>query len=162
MFKQMVIACQRLNAQLLIAHCGGLDAAQEQALRQMGDVRVTAFAPQQWVLEQADVVITHGGLNTVMDAIAACTPMLVMPIAFDQPGVAARVCYHRLGKQLPRRARAAKIQAQLEHLLVHSDKPLRQLATELDSAGGTFKAANIIEDVLRTRQPVFAGGVHAI
>ncbi|WP_122847874.1 glycosyltransferase [Pseudomonas viridiflava] len=162
MFKQMVIACQRLNAQLLIAHCGGLDAAQEQTLRQMGDVRVTAFAPQQWVLEQADVVITHGGLNTVMDAIAAGTPMLVMPIAFDQPGVAARVCYHRLGKQLHRRARAAKIQAQLQHLLVHADKPLRQLATELDSAGGTFKAANIVEDVLRTRQPVFAGGVHAL
>ncbi|WP_277302705.1 glycosyltransferase, partial [Pseudomonas viridiflava] len=67
MFKQMVVACQRLNAQLLIAHCGGLDAAQEQTLRQIGDVRVTAFAPQQWVLEQADVVITHGGLNTVMD-----------------------------------------------------------------------------------------------
>ncbi len=162
MFKQMVIACQRLGAQLLIAHCGGLDAAQEQTLRQMGDVRVTAFAPQQWMLEQADVVITHGGLNTVMDAIAACTPMLVMPIAFDQPGVAARVCYHRLGKHLHRRARAAKIHARLQHLLVHSDKPLRQLAKELDCAGGAARAADIAETVVRTRQPVFAGGVHAL
>ncbi|CAM3073922.1 zeaxanthin glucosyltransferase [Pseudomonas floridensis] len=162
MFKQMVIACQKLNAQLLIAHCGRLDAAQEQVLREMGDVWVTAFAPQQWVLEQADVVITHGGLNTVMDAIAACTPMLVMPIAFDQPGVAARVCYHRLGKQLNRRARAEKIRTRLEHLLVHSDKPLRQVAAQLDAAGGTFRAADIVEEVVRTRQPVFAGGVHAL
>jgi len=162
MFKQIAMACQRLEAQLFIAHCGGLDSAQEQTLKQMGATWVTAFAPQQEVLQRADAVITHGGLNTVLDAIAAQTPMLVMPIAFDQPGVAARVSYRQLGVQLNRRARAAKIHAQLQQLLAQPREPLQHLAAELREAGGVSRAADIVEEVVCTHQPVYTGDVHAL
>ncbi|SDW75378.1 glycosyltransferase, MGT family [Pseudomonas syringae] len=162
MFKQMAMACRALDAQLLIAHCGGLDAAQEQQLLSLGATWVTDFAPQQWVLQHADAVITHGGLNTVMDAIAANTPMLVMPIAFDQPGVAARVSYRGAGLQLGRRARAPKIRSHLQRVLAQSREPLQRLASELHRAGGVARAADIIEQVLSTGQPVFARTVHEL
>lgn len=159
MFKQMALACRRLDAQLLIAHCGALNPAQEQLLKRHGATWVTDFAPQQWALQQADAVITHGGLNTVMDAIVARTPMLVMPIAFDQPGVAARVSFSGAGLRLSRRAGAGKISANLRTLLAHPPESLNWLAADIHNAGGVNRAANIVEAAIRSGQPVWTGEV---
>jgi len=145
LFERIAKACKRLDGQLLIAHCGKLDAAQERRLIDCGATWVTDFAPQQWALEQADAVITHGGLNTVMDAIAARTPMLVMPIAFDQPGVAARVAYRGVGSQLSRRASAARIESALRALLAQPLPGFDALIDELQQAGGVTRAADIVE-----------------
>jgi MGT family glycosyltransferase len=155
MFRQIAKACARLDAQLLIAHCGGLSPAQEERLRCNGATWVTDFAPQQWVLDHADAVVTHGGLNTVMDAIKARTPALVMPIGFDQPGVAARVKHAGVGVSLSRHARATAIHDALARLIEHPPaEPLHRLATALDQAGGTSRAADITEQVVRTGRPV--------
>lgn len=154
MFQQIAKACARLEAQLLIAHCGGLGTAQEERLRRSGATWVTDFAPQQWALDHADIAITHGGLNTVMDAVKACTPVLVMPIGFDQPGVAARVSHAGIGLRLSRRARAGSIHTALTHLLQYPKEALHRLASELDRAGGTSRAADIVEAVVRTGKPV--------
>jgi zeaxanthin glucosyltransferase len=146
----------QLDAQLLVAHCGGLDTRQEKRLINAGATWVTDFAPQQWALQNADAVVTHGGLNTVMDAIVARTPMLVMPIAFDQPGVAARVTHAGIGLQLRRGAGAGQIGDRLVQLRGLSAEPFERLASELAQAGGTARAADIIEAVVRTGQPVLA------
>lgn len=90
----------------------------------------------------------------MMDAIATKTPMLVMPIGFDQPGVAARVSYRGLGLQLNRRASGATIAAGLARLLVLPREPLERMAGELRRAGGTRKAADIVETAVRSREPV--------
>lgn len=156
MFKRIATASRQLNAQLLIAHCGGLDARQEQRLIKAGATWVTDFAPQQWALQHADAVVTHGGLNTVMDAIVARTPMLVMPIAFDQPGVASRVTHAGIGLQLRRGAGAGQIRERLTQLRGLSTEPFQRLATELENAGGTSRAADIVEAVVRTGEPVLA------
>jgi UDP:flavonoid glycosyltransferase YjiC (YdhE family) len=157
MFKRIAVACRALNAQLLIAHCGGLDGRQEQRLVKAGATWVTDFAPQQWALQHADAVVTHGGLNTVMDAIVSRTPMLVMPIAFDQPGVASRVAHAGIGLQLRRGAGAGQIRQRLTQLRGLSAEPFERLATELAQAGGTSRAADIVEAVVRTGEPVRAG-----
>jgi UDP:flavonoid glycosyltransferase YjiC (YdhE family) len=94
-----------------------------------------------------------------MDAIASSTPMLVMPIAFDQPGVAARVRHHCLGRQLQRRARSPRIAQVLREVLEMPTPAFSRLKAELASAGGTSKAADIVETAVRTRQPVVAGAL---
>jgi MGT family glycosyltransferase len=157
MFKRIATASRQLGAQLLVAHCGGLDARQEQRLIKAGATWVTDFAPQQWALQHADAVVTHGGLNTVMDAIVARTPMLVMPIAFDQPGVASRVTHAGIGLQLRRGAGAGQIRERLTQLRGLPTEPFERLATELANAGGTSRAADIVEAVVRTGEPVLAG-----
>lgn len=161
MFEQIARACRQLGSQLLIAHCGKLDAIQAKRLIQLGATWVTDFAPQQWALQQADAVITHGGLNTVMDAIASRTPMLVMPIAFDQPGVAARVCYRDLGVQLHRRARSGRIAQALQRLFDTPPRGFATLSAQLAQAGGAQRGADIVEQALRTRQPVLQGNALA-
>ncbi len=151
-------ACRRLHARLLIAHCGGLNAAQVRALAATG-ATVTDFTDQACLLRQAQAVITHGGLNTVLDAIAGGTPILTVPLAFDQPGVAARVVYHGLGRRASRFAGAATLTGHLDALLHDSGyrQRLAALQPQLQQAGGAWRAAQIVVQALGAKRPVLAG-----
>ncbi len=155
LFKRIARACRRLDAQLLVAHCGGLGPDHEDALTRAGASWVCAFAPQREVLARADAVVSHAGLNTVMDAIEARTPVLAMPIAFDQPGAAARILHAGIGlRASPRLAGAATIERQLQRL-IHEPQfgdRLDILASKLAQAGGTPRAADIVEAALRVRR----------
>ncbi len=42
------------------------------------------YAPQLDILKQAKVMITHGGANSVMEALSTDTPLLIQPICNDQ------------------------------------------------------------------------------
>jgi len=151
LFRRIAAACRRLDVQLLVAHCGGLDAAQERQLERAGATWVCAFANQAAVLARADAVVSHAGSNTVMDAIAARTPILALPIAFDQPGTAARVVHAGIGlKASARFAGSARIAALLRRLLdEHSFAArLEAMAPGVAAAGGTVRAADIIEAAL--------------
>jgi UDP:flavonoid glycosyltransferase YjiC (YdhE family) len=61
------------------------------------NVIVVSRVPQLQIIKRADVLITHGGLSSIKEAIFLGTPMIVFPSITDQPANAARVAYHRLG-----------------------------------------------------------------
>ena len=157
LFRRIAHACRALDVQLLVAHCGGLDARQERSLEAAGATWVCDFADQQAVLARADAVVSHAGSNTVMDAIAARTPILALPIAFDQPGTAARVVHAGIGLRASARLTSSKGLARLLRRLLDEDS----FATRLDAladgvlgAGGTVRAADIIETALQgARRP---------
>ncbi len=152
-------ACLHAEVQVLIAHCGGLTDPEAGALRVPGRVWVTDFAPQQAVLARADAVISHAGLNTALDACAAGKPVLALPIAFDQPGVAARLVHAGAGlKASPRWASSRTLGTLLRRLL---DEPAfaanaRRLGAEIAAAGGAERAADIIEQVAVHGVPLHA------
>lgn len=157
LFRRIARACRRLGVQSLLVHCGGLDRAQERALEREGATWVRAFVPQRAALAQAKVVVSHGGLNTVMDALLARTPLLVVPLAFDQHGVAARVVHAGVGlKASARFAGTRALSDRLETLLSDSrfEGPLARLSDEIRAAGGTARAADIVEDVVDTPRPL--------
>jgi UDP:flavonoid glycosyltransferase YjiC (YdhE family) len=54
-------------------------------------VVVVARVPMPDLLRRVDAVVTHGGLNTVCEALAAGVPLVVAPIKDDQPVNAAQV-----------------------------------------------------------------------
>jgi UDP:flavonoid glycosyltransferase YjiC (YdhE family) len=56
--------------------------------------------PQRFLLQRAAAFITHGGLGSVKEAIAAAVPMIVLPSMNDQPYNAMRVRFHGLGGAL--------------------------------------------------------------
>ncbi len=53
-------------------------------------VRLEAYVPQPLVLPRCDALITHGGFNSVKEALSAGVPMVVVPISADQPYSAER------------------------------------------------------------------------
>lgn len=59
------------------------------------NVHVYPSVPQLEVLKYADVFVTHGGMNSVSEAMVYGTPMVVIPFVSDQP-VNAR-CIEKLG-----------------------------------------------------------------
>lgn len=59
------------------------------------NIHIYSSVPQIEVLKIADVFITHGGMNSVSEALAYGTPMLVIPFVSDQPINAQ--CVEKLG-----------------------------------------------------------------
>lgn len=154
LFRRIAQACRDEGVQLLLAHCDRLALDQALVLEQEGATWVTGFAPQRAALEAADVAITHAGLNTVMDALAAGTPMLALPIAFDQPGVAARVVHAGVGVRLhPGLATRAALRRELRRLLDDGSyaRRARELGEDVRAAGGVARAADLVEAALETR-----------
>ncbi|MGK2849337.1 MAG: glycosyltransferase [Candidatus Limnocylindrales bacterium] len=58
-------------------------------------VRVLAYVPQRAVLDRCSVVVCHGGYGTLLDAVDAGVPLVVVPFGADQPVNAAAI--QRLG-----------------------------------------------------------------
>jgi MGT family glycosyltransferase len=68
------------------------------------NVTVTQWVRHADVLPHCSAVITHGGHGTVMKALAAGVPLVVVPLGRDQPDNAARVVYAGAGIRLRKKA----------------------------------------------------------
>ncbi len=55
---------------------------------------VVRWAPQLAMLQRAAVMVTHGGLNSIMECIYFGVPMVIVPGLRDQPGNMARAVHH--------------------------------------------------------------------
>ena len=148
-FRTIADACAGLGAQLLISLGGGLDPAVLGRLA--GDPLVVRYAPQLAILQRATMVITHAGLNTVLESLLEGLPMVAIPLGNDQPGVASRLkargaCVVVHSRRLtPARLRKAV-------LLVLEDARYREAAQKLQRVlqklDGPERAADLIEQVL--------------
>lgn len=147
LLRRIALACQHLGVQSLVAHCGGLTPAQ------------AARVPATWVVDRvdqraamrrADAVVAHAGLNTALDALAEGVPLLCLPLAFDQPGVAQRVQRAGAGLVLPGSASVTRIGAALRRVLHEPAlrEGARRLQPEIAAAGGARAAADIVEQVV--------------
>ena len=66
-----------------------------------GNAIIVNQTPQLELLKRASICITHAGLNTVLESLAQGVPQVAIPIAFDQPGVAARIAAKKTGVTIP-------------------------------------------------------------
>jgi len=58
--------------------------------RTPANVRLEAYVPQARLLAHCDLFITHGGFNSVKQALSEGVPMVIVPISADQPYSAER------------------------------------------------------------------------
>ena len=66
--------------------------------RQPSNVRLEPSVPQPLLLTRCDAFVTHGGFNSVKEALSVGVPMVVLPIAGDQPYTAARCAELGVGR----------------------------------------------------------------
>lgn len=69
------------------------------------------------VLPYCSAVVTHGGHGTVIKALAAGVPLVIVPLGRDQPGNAARVVHAGAGVRVGKNADAAALQAAIVRVL---------------------------------------------
>ena len=98
-FRMIAEACAGLDLQLVISLGGGQDPALLADLP--GDPVVVGYVPQLDLIRRSALTISHGGLNTALESLAQGVPMVVMPVAYDQPGVGARVQWSGVGRSIP-------------------------------------------------------------
>jgi rhamnosyltransferase subunit B len=113
-FQTAVEACGMLGRRgiLLTRHTHQLPTPLPDAVRHV------AFAPFGELLPLCAAVVHHGGIGTTARALAAGTPQLVLPMAWDQPDNAARVRRLGAGSSLGARQRsAARLAKALSELL---------------------------------------------
>jgi UDP:flavonoid glycosyltransferase YjiC (YdhE family) len=115
------------------------------------------FLPQTTILPQVDLVITHGGNNTVTECFHFGKPMVALPVFWDQYDNAQRVDDLGFGRRLPTYGfDDEELTGAIDDLA--ADEPLHagmaERAQELQADPGTVKAANLIERVAVTQSPV--------
>jgi zeaxanthin glucosyltransferase len=148
---QIASACATLDVQLVISLGGATRTDEVEHLP--GGPLVVDYAPQIELLARTTVLITHAGLNTAIEALAAGVPMIAMPVTGDQFGVAARIAYCGVGQIIDlANCRAAAVASALRELL--NNPAYRSRAAELrrsiQTTRGAEAAADIIEDVMTT------------
>jgi zeaxanthin glucosyltransferase len=143
-FRKVARACEELDLRLLITqgNCGDLKPGDLP-----GNPLIHDWVPQEAVLSFADLVVCHGGMNTVLDPLAAGLPMVVMPLAFEQSAIAARLDHAGVAKTLSWRASARRLAEAIGEVRERPSFRARAEAARLEigESGGTARAADLIE-----------------
>lgn len=117
------------------------------------NARVEAWVPHRQVFARASAVVTNGGSGTVLAALEAGLPLVVAPMAWDQPENAWRVAEAGVGLRVPIRAcTALRLRAAVQHVL--DDPRYRQNAAEhgreLTATGGAPRGAELVEGLVES------------
>lgn len=148
LFHTIAAACADLPVQLVLS-LGRSDAADLGPLP--GNPLVVRYAPQLEILARASLTITHAGMNTTLESLAAGVPLVAIPITNDQPAVAARIAWSGTGEMIPlRRLTAERLKEAVGRVLSEPRYRARaqQLQEAIVRAGGVMRAADIVESVL--------------
>jgi MGT family glycosyltransferase len=124
---------------------------QHDSIRLADNMAGAEFLPQTSILPHVDLVITHGGNNTVTEALHFGKPMVVLPVFWDQYDNAQRIHETGFGLRLDTYRHAPEeLIGAIERLLGDEALARRLGATSrrLQSAPGTVAAAEAIEAVL--------------
>jgi UDP:flavonoid glycosyltransferase YjiC (YdhE family) len=104
-------------------------------------------APQLELIRRAELVITHGGLNTVLETLLEGKPMVAIPMAHDQPAVAARLSRLKVAEVLPiERISAASLRSMLTKVL--NDPSYRNAAIEIQGKISSIQGLKIAADAI--------------
>jgi zeaxanthin glucosyltransferase len=123
-------------------------ASSELARAAPPNVDAVAFASQVSLLAEASVAVTHGGANSVHEALAHGVPMLVSPLCNDQHHNAALVARRGAGRAVDLgRTDRGQVVAHLRALLA-LDAPERAVAASVARSYGAAGGAGRIADVV--------------
>ena len=109
---------------------------------------VRNHVPQLAVLKQASLFITHGGMNSVSEAMVNGVPMVVIPFVSDQPVNARQVEKLGLGRVLDYRAITADSLKKAAFAVMEDEQireNLRKIQERITCAPGNAGAVGIIE-----------------
>jgi zeaxanthin glucosyltransferase len=154
-FNCIAEACNGLDAQLVISLGGS--ATPESLGSLPGNPLVVGYAPQLELLQKATLTITHAGMNTTLESLNNGVPMVAIPVANDQPGIATRVAWAGAGEKVPlAQVNVPKLRSAIQKVLTENSykKNAVKLQEAIQKAGGVNRAIDIVEQAVSTGKPV--------
>lgn len=116
---------------------------------------VFEFVPQVDLLQYCDIMITHGGMNTITECVFCEVPMLVYPLSphWDQPGNSARVVYHGLGlngkiNKDSSKTISKKVNQIKSNYSLYKNNVL-EMKAKFEEKNNSLEVVNIIENILK-------------
>ncbi|MDH5493286.1 MAG: glycosyltransferase [Myxococcales bacterium] len=120
-------------------------------------VHLFRSVPQRALLPRVDLVISHGGNNTVNESLAAGKPLLILPVGGEQGDNAARVVHLGVGLRADRLAAGpAEIAAKARRLLEEPSfgERARALGARLGRTDGVGSSSRLLERLAVAREPL--------
>jgi len=127
------------------------DAIDPQSIEAAANTHVLRYLPHDVVLPMTRLVVTHAGHGTVMGAVSAGVPMLLLPMGRDQRMVAARAAELGCGAVIDSNAPAAEFAAAIERELADAERPrhCRAFRDRLQNHPGLNEAIELVEGLVR-------------
>jgi MGT family glycosyltransferase len=121
------------------------------------NVLVRNFAPQLALLDRVDAVISHGGNNTVTEALLHGLPLVVIPNSADQPESAGRIKASGSGIRMrPRQAKPEILRRAIEAVLY--EPSFRQAAQRIQASfmlcNGPLTSARLVSRFAEVKKPL--------
>ncbi len=154
-FVDIAEACADLDVQLVMS-LGGASKPEDLPVLK-GNPLVVEYAPQLEIIPKAALMITHAGMNTAMECLTNGVPMVAIPVANDQPGVATRIVWNGCGEMIPiKKLNAAVLKNAIQMVLTNPEykENAVRLQKAIAASGGINQVANIIEQAIATGKPV--------
>ncbi|XP_075588217.1 NDP-glycosyltransferase YjiC isoform X2 [Dermatophagoides farinae] len=110
-----------------------------------------AFVPQTNVIPLVDLVITHGGNNTVTETFSFGKPMIVMPLFGDQYDNAQRILEKGFGSRIdPYNFNDGELNKMIDQIFANEQiqKRCQQAAERIAKANSKEKACEKIESIM--------------
>ena len=154
-YKAVAQAMAGIEAQLVLSLGGGEVEALSFGLPH--DAVVASSVPQLDILGRTELMITHGGMNSTLECLAAGVPMVAAPVTNDGPGIAARIEWTGTGVRVsaadfgPDALRSAILKVLNDPSFRDSARRFQGIIAERN---GLRMAGDIVEQVLRTGRPV--------
>ena len=149
-FRLIATACEGLGVQVVISLGGSRNPEMFRDLPE--DYLIVKEAPQLELIKLARIVINHAGINTVLETLMEGKPMISIPIAHDQPALAARMAWLKVAEVIPEKRLSTKT-LRLALVKVINDTSYREAAVamqmKIQSANGLERAVNVIEEALK-------------
>jgi UDP:flavonoid glycosyltransferase YjiC (YdhE family) len=128
--------------------------------RQPEHVHIERYIPQTLLFGRCNLVITHGGSGTVMAALTHGVPMVIVPIAADQPDNAERCAGLGVAQVIPLAALSPEraVGAVREVLSqAHYRQAAERLRAEIAELPGPEYGVELLERLAVDKRPLLAG-----
>jgi MGT family glycosyltransferase len=119
------------------------------------NVEVRQLVPQLEVLRHAAVFVCHAGMGGIMEALGHGVPLVAVPQTLEQEANAARLVELGLGAHLPPAGLTAEALRDAVELVTKEPavaERIEWMRGEIRAAGGTARAADIVESCLPRSQ----------
>jgi UDP:flavonoid glycosyltransferase YjiC (YdhE family) len=124
---------------------------------QPAHVRIERYVPQTLLLPHCTLFVTHGGFGSVKEALSLGVPMVVIPIAVDQPYSAERCVALGLAEVIgPRERTPERVRGAVRAALASPSykRHAEQFQREMMALPGPERAVELLQSLARERRTV--------
>ncbi len=154
--KMKKVALDNQNDLFILSTGDGFDAVKLYPVPD--NMYIFEYIPQINLLGYCDIMITHGGINSITECVFYEIPTLNYPVSkdWDQPGCAARVLYHKIGisgsifRDSPKKIRKKLDMIKTNYSYYQMN--IRNMKKQFEEKNNSYEAIEIIEGLIKDKQ----------